>query len=127
MVQLARFFFDKKTQTPGKITTGATYQQQLTLPFETNGDVVHVNYTLQAIIDHEGRDTASGHYIAYARRLDAGKGTTSKPHNTVQWFKFNDSVVDLVDEDEVFVAIHTDAKTGAVRTPYILLYQRESD
>ena len=55
------------------------------------------------------------------------KGTTSKPHSTVQWFKFNDNIVDLVDENEVFVAIHTDIKTGTVRTPYILLNQRESD
>ena len=155
-LHLARFNFDASARAPTKTTTGATYQRLLTLPFESaGGEVTLINYTLQAVIDHEGRDTASGHYITYARRdqdpstptittttttatakatadgatasQDAVKGTTSKPHNTVQWFKFNDSVVDPVDESEVFCPIHSNTKTGDVRTPYILLYQRESD
>ena len=141
MIQFARFDFNTITNASTKTTTAATYQEQLTLPFETFGDVVNVHYTLQAVIDHEGRDTSSGHYITYARRSqesttttadaaavkDAGKSTTSEPHDTVHWFKFDDAVIHHVDKGEVFDPIHFKKKNGDVRTPYILLYQQVSD
>ncbi|KAL1556331.1 ubiquitinyl hydrolase 1 [Salvia divinorum] len=55
------------------------------LPFE-----MHLNYELYAIVVHEGETSNAGHYYSFIRL------------NSNEWYRYDDSEVSAVDEEEVF-------------------------
>ena len=60
-------------------------------------------YYLIGVVVHVGDSSMSGHFFAYSRS-----------HFTSPWYKYNDSIVTKVNEDEIY----------SVGTPYILFYHK---
>ena len=60
-------------------------------------------YYLIGVVVHVGDSSMSGHFFAYSRS-----------HFTSSWYKYNDSIVTMVNENEIY----------SIGTPYILFYHK---
>ena len=63
-------------------------------------------YELTSVFIHRGSSPSWGHYFFYSRNL---------PDHPDQWFKYNDSSVSVVSQDEVFADT-----TGSTANPYMV-------
>ena len=68
------------------------------------------NYTLFAVINHSGRSVKKGHYFSTIRFIKNG---------SYKYYKFNDQVIDEIDEETFFNLAIGDKNTCAVLTFYI--------
>ena len=96
-----------------KLNTPVIYTRSLELSFYDNGAITQACYSLQAVIDHQGQTMESGHYVTYAKRQTST--------GIMAWFKFNDTIVTKVTENEVLQPLHR-SDDGVLQTPYMLLY-----
>jgi ubiquitin carboxyl-terminal hydrolase 25 len=63
-------------------------------------------YQLTSVFIHRGSSPSFGHYFFYSRNL---------PEHPDQWFKYNDSSVTVVSQEEVFADT-----TGSTANPYMV-------
>ena len=68
------------------------------------------NYTLFAVINHSGRSVKKGHYFSTIRFIKNG---------SYKYYKFNDQIIDEIDEETFFNLAIGDKNTCAVLTFYI--------
>ncbi|EAR82573.2 ubiquitin carboxy-terminal hydrolase (macronuclear) [Tetrahymena thermophila SB210] len=94
-ITLKRFDFDYQKMRLVKILDKYNYPLELNLyDFMDNSakenDLSKENclYTLYAVLIHSGKQSGSGHYYVYINKLN-------------KWYKFNDSRVDIISEEEV--------------------------
>ncbi|KAL4426457.1 hypothetical protein ABPG74_012958 [Tetrahymena malaccensis] len=94
-ITLKRFDFDYQKMRLVKILDKYNYPLELNMyDFMDNSskenDMPQENflYTLYAVLIHSGKQSGSGHYYVYINKLN-------------RWYKFNDSRVDIISEDEV--------------------------
>ncbi|KAL4465047.1 hypothetical protein ABPG72_010491 [Tetrahymena utriculariae] len=94
-ITLKRFDFDYQKMRLVKILDKYNYPLELNMyDFMDNSakdnDVPkdHYLYTLYAVLIHSGKQSGSGHYYVYINKLN-------------RWYKFNDSRVDIISEEEV--------------------------
>jgi ubiquitin carboxyl-terminal hydrolase 25/28 len=69
-------------------------------------DEKNMEYELTSVFVHRGSSPSWGHYFFYSRCL---------PHKPDMWFKYNDSEVTLVKQDEVLADT-----TGSTANPYLV-------
>lgn len=100
-VQLKRFNIFTSRHSAQKINKSIQFGDRLDMaPFMSDRRQGPLNYSLFAIIVHEGSSMGSGHYVCYAK---AANGL---------WYLFNDSYVQQVSEKTVFS-----------QSAYILMYE----
>ncbi|KAI7873880.1 cysteine proteinase, partial [Lichtheimia hyalospora FSU 10163] len=82
-------------------------QQRIRTQYE---DLTDIAYRLHAVFIHQGQANY-GHYWVYIYN-----------HQKEQWWKYNDSLVTKVDENEIF-----QNTTGRTANPYFVVYIKESE
>ena len=100
-IQLKRFNVFASRQSPQKISKAIHFGEKLDMsPFMSTKSNASLNYSLYAVIVHEGSSMGSGHYVCYAKAANG------------MWYLFNDSQVRQVSEKIVFS-----------QSAYILMYE----
>ena len=103
--QLKRFNLFASRHSAQKINKSIKFGATLDMaPFMSSDTARALNYSLYAVIVHEGSSMGSGHYVAYAKAANG------------MWYLFNDSSVQQVSEQTVLN-----------QSAYILMYESKDE
>ena len=81
-------------------------------------------YTLYAVIEHEGHDLNCGHYTTYINAEAAHREVCHGPDSRVKWVHFSDEHVTVMKHDDMQKIL---SPSGVhIKTPYMVFYKRNA-